>query len=175
MGLESESGKGDKVLRIAAQDVPTVAAITNQGQGNFAVVSYIGTDYDDLLVNEIGRYDGMVYISPGVDMLKITSSGQWQIQRSFIDAATQWDGTSSLGGKGDSVVVITGGSFASTTISNQSDSNFVVIAYSEFGDYLDLLVNEIGNYGGEVLLPIEDPIVLAIQDVGGSWSMSAVQ
>jgi hypothetical protein len=54
-------------------------------------------------------------------------------------------------------------------------SNFAVVAYSEYGDYLDLLVNEIGSYSGEVLLPIEDPIVLSIHADGGSWSMSVVQ
>ena len=162
------------MLRIEAQDVPTVATISNRGQGNFAVISYIGAEYDDLLINEIGRYDGSVYVAPGVDTLEITSGGQWQVDRSFIDAATPWDGTSDISGQGDSVVVLTGGSFGATTIRNRGDSNFAVIAYSEFGDYLDLLVNEIGNYEGEVLLPIDDPVVLAIHAVGGSWSMSAV-
>ena len=152
-----------------------MATISNRGGSNFAVVSYIGAEYDDLLVNEIGRYQGMVYIAPGVDTLEITSGGQWQVERSFIDGATAWDGASELTGEGDSVVLLTGGSFGATTISNRSRSNFAVIAYSEFGDYLDLLVNEIGNYEGEVLLPLDDPVVLAIQDVGGSWSMSAVQ
>lgn len=173
--LESESGRGDKVLRIEAQDLPTVARISNRGQSNFSVVSYIGGEYDDLLVNKIGRYDGMVYLAPGVDTLEITSSGQWSIERSFLDGATLWDGASDLTGEGDSVVVLTGGSFGATTISYRGSGNFAVIAYSEFGDYLDLLVNEIGNYEGEVLLPSDDPVVLAIQAVGGSWSMSAVE
>lgn len=163
------------MLRIEPQFLPTVATISNRGQSNFAVVSYIGSDYDDLLVNEIGRYQGMVYIAPGVDTLEITSNGQWQVERSFIDGATPWDGASELTGEGDSVVLLTGGSFGATTIRNRSDSNFAVIAYSEFGDYLDLLVNEIGNYEGEVLLPSEDPMLLVVHAVGGSWSMSAVQ
>ena len=107
-------------------------------------------------------------------LLEITSSGQWTVERSFLDGATQWDGLSDLSGEGDSVVVLTGGSFGATTIRNRSNSNFAVIAYDEFGDYLDLLVNEIGNYDGEVLLPGDDPTVLSIHAVGGSWSMSAV-
>lgn len=158
-----------------AQELPTVAHITGRGRGNFAVISYVGSDYDDLLVNEIGAYDGTVYVAPGVDTLKITSSGQWQIDISFLDAATQWDGTAPLEGEGDAVVVVTGASFSATTIDNRSNSNFAVIAYSEFGDYLDLLVNEIGNYHGEVLLPSDDPIVLSIHDVDGTWSLSAIQ
>jgi hypothetical protein len=43
------------------------------------------------------------------------------------------------------------------------------------GDYLDLLVNVIGAYRGEVLLPSDDPVVLSVQDIGGTWTMSAVQ
>ncbi len=163
------------MLRIEPQFLPTVATISNRGESNFAVISYIGSDYDDLLVNEIGRYQGMVYIAPGVDTLEITSGGQWEVERSFIDGATPWDGTSVLTGEGDLVVMLTGGSFGATTIRNQGSSNFAIIAYDEFGDYLDLLVNEIGNYDGEVLLPIDDPVVLVIHAVGGSWSMSAVQ
>jgi hypothetical protein len=135
----------------------------------------VGSDYDDLLVNEIGRYDGSVYIAPGVDTLEVESSGQWQIQVSSLDGAIPWDGVAELRGQGDSVVVLTGGSFGATTITNTSHSNFVVVAYSEFGDYLDLLVNEIGDYRGEVLLPSDDPIVLQINDVGGTWSFSPVE
>ncbi len=139
------------------------------------VTSYVGSDYDALLVNEIGAYDGTVYVNPGVDTFQIQASGQWQVRISSLEGAVQWDGATELRGQGDSVVVLTGGSFGATTIANRSTSNFVVIAYSEFGDYLDLLVNEIGDYQGEVLLPSEDPTVLAIQDVGGNWSLSPVE
>jgi hypothetical protein len=171
----SESGTGDKILRIEAQDLPTVAHITGRGRSNFAVISYVGSDYEDLLVNEIGTYEGFVYVSPYVDSFEITSSGKWQIEISALEAATQWDGTTPLSGEGDSVVLVSGASFGATTIDNRSRSNFAVIAYDEFGDYLDLLVNEIGNYHGEVLLPDDDPIVLSIQDVNGKWSLSAVE
>jgi hypothetical protein len=163
------------VLGLEAQELPTVATITHQGDSNFAVVSYIGPEQSDLLVNEIGTYSGTVYIAPGVDNLEITADGQWTVARSFVDGATQWDGTTDISGDGDSVVVLTGGSFGTTTIRNQGESNFAIVAYDEFGEYLDLLVNEIGDYEGEVLLPVEDPIVLAINAVGGSWSMSAIQ
>ncbi len=173
--LLSESGTGDKVLRIEAQGIPSIAHVTGQGGGNFAVISYVGTAYDDLLVNEIGSYDGTVYLPPGVSSLEITSSGRWQLEISALEGAPLWDGTTPLNGHGDLVVLATGTSFGATTIDNRSTSNFAVIAYSEFGDYLDLLVNEIGNYHGEVLLPIDDPTVLAIRDVGGTWSFSAVQ
>ncbi len=155
--LTSKSGRGDKVLKIKAQDAPTIARITNKGSSNFAVISYVGTCYDDLLVNEIGSYSGTVYLSPGVTRLKVTSNGNWKVTIRPIDAARQWDGSSALSGKGDAVVMLHGGEFGKTTIKNKSRSNFAVIAYDTDGQYLDLLVNEIGGYSGEVLLPLADP------------------
>lgn len=169
------AGRGDKIVKFAAQDGPTFAKITGKGGGNFAVISYAGSEYGDLLVNEIGSYGGSVYIAPGINRLQVTSSGSWTIEIFPITSAKHWNGESSLSGKGDSVVNLTGWPSGITTIKNTSRSNFAVLAYSPEGDYLDLLVNEIGSYSGEVLLPEADPMVLVIQDVGGAWSLSAVQ
>jgi hypothetical protein len=169
------SGKGDKIVKMAAQDGPTWAKITNKGGDNFAVVSYTGGTYGDLLVNEIGSYAGQVYIATGIDRLKVTSSGTWTIEVRPITTAKHWNGEAPLAGKGDAVINLVGWPSGITTITNKSKSNFAVIAYSEDGGYLDLLVNDIGNYSGEVLLPDADPIVLAIHAVGGTWSFSTVQ
>jgi len=171
----SQTGRGDKVLKFAAQDGPLVARIANKGGSNFAVISYTGSTYNDLLANVIGAYSGRVYVEPGVNLLKITSSGSWTVELRPISSATAWDGKSALTGKGDSVILLTGGSFSTTTITNKGTDNFGVIAHGVDGDYLDLLVNVIGAYRGEVLLPSDDPVVLSVQDVGGTWTMSAVQ
>ena len=168
------SGKGDKVVKVSAQESPLVARITNKGQSNFSVTSYIGSMYDDLLVNEIGGYAGSVWVNPGVTRLKVNSSGRWTIVLKPISAVRQWDGSAAISGKGDQVVMLSGGSSGTTTIKNKGHDNFSVIAYGPDGEYLDLLVNEIGSYNGEVLLPDNDPIVLSIGAVGGTWSFSAV-
>jgi hypothetical protein len=173
--IAKASGRGDKIVKFAAQDAPTYARITTKGGGNFAVVSYAGSEYGDLLVNVIGAYAGWVYIEPGMNRLKVSASGSWTIEIRPIASAKHWDGTSRLTGKGDYVVNLTGSAFGITTIKNKGNSNFAVVAYSEEGDYLDLLVNEIGSYGGEVMLPLADPIVLSIHAVGGTWSFSAVE
>jgi hypothetical protein len=81
---------------------------------------------------------------------------------------------SSVAGKGDSVVESTGGASGIVTIHNRSHDNFSVIAYDESGEYPDLLVNEIGSYSGEVMLPDSDPMVLVIGAVGGTWTLSSV-
>jgi hypothetical protein len=137
-------------------------------------VSYAGADYNDLLINEIGSYAGWVYIAAGVNRLKITSSGSWTVVVSPIESARLWGGTGPIAGKGDQVILLSGGASGATTIKNRSHDNFAVIAYTPEGDYLDLLVNEIGSYNGEGLLPDEDLIVLVIKAVGGTWSMSTV-
>lgn len=169
------TGSGDKIVKFAAQDAPTFARITAKGGGNFAVISYSGSEYGDLLVNEIGAYSGWVYIAAGINRLEVTSSGSWAIEIRAITSARQWDGASSLTGKGDTVVNLSGWPSGITTIKNTSQSNFSVVVYSQEGDYLDLLVNEIGAYTGEVLLPDADPMVLVIHAVGGTWSFSAVE
>ena len=169
-----KSGRGDKIVKLAAQDFPTIARITGKGAGKFAVISYIGAEYDDLLVNEIGSYAGTVYVAAGVSRFKVSSSGSWTIEVRPIEAARQWDGASPITGKGDSVVTLSGGGSGITTIKNKGHSNFAVVAYALDGEYLDLLVNEIGSYNGEVLLPDQDPVLLVIGAVGGTWSLSAV-
>lgn len=168
------SGRGDKVVKMNPQDEPTFAKITGKGGGNFSVISYTGSEYGDLLVNEIGSYSGTVYIAAGINRLKVSSSGSWTIEVRSIQAAPRWDGSKALAGKGDRVVLLSNGGAGITTIKNKGRDNFAIIAYSLSGEYLDLVVNEIGSYSGEVLLPDEDPMVLSIHDVGGTWSMSAV-
>ncbi len=80
-----------------------------------------------------------------------------------------WDGTGTWTGKGDDLVVIQSGAFSgldSVKITNSGQSNFAVWAY---GKTQDLLVNEIGNYSGEQLLPTET-VLLEIQS-DGTWSL----
>ena len=168
------AGRGDKIVKMTAQDVPTYVKITGKGSGNFAVVSYQGSTYDDLLVNEIGSYSGSVYVAPGVDRFEVTSSGSWTIEAKPVTSAKHWSGTTALTGKGDAVINLNGGSSGIVTIKNKSKDNFAVTAYTQDGEYLDLLVNEIGSYNGEVMLPDSDPMVLVIDAVGGAWSVSSV-
>jgi hypothetical protein len=172
--LKKTTGRGDKIVRFKPQDAPTLARITGRGGGNFAVISYAGSDYDDLLVNEIGSYAGWVYVAAGVDRLKITSSGTWSVEVRPIRAAKSWNGSSAITGKGDTVLRLSDGASGITTIKNRGNSNFAIVTYTPEGDYLDLVVNEIGSYSGEVMLPDADPMIIVIHAVDGSWSMSRI-
>ncbi len=70
---DSSSGKGDHVMlyELPAKDW----RFTHSGTGNFAVKS--DGDIPDLLVNEIGKYQGVVPISDGPSVIVITANGSW--------------------------------------------------------------------------------------------------
>lgn len=65
-------------------DIPTsadhllVATISHDGSSNFAIESHSADGDRDLLVNEIGSYDGTVRMSDAV-ALEINADGNWTI------------------------------------------------------------------------------------------------
>ena len=52
--------------------------MTHRGDGNFAIWAYSESD-TDLLVNEIGRYEGEALLGDAV-VLEITASGGWTLK-----------------------------------------------------------------------------------------------
>lgn len=60
-------------------------------------------------------------------------------------------------------------------ITNTGSSNFVVKSYDEFGNYVDLLVNEIGSYHGKLLIGAlvdEEPVSRFEVMSSGNWIIS---
>lgn len=72
----SASGRGDDVL--IYRGAAGAAAITNTGSDNF-VVWELGDD-SNLLVNEIGKYNGTVVMGAGPSLVEVNSSGNWTIK-----------------------------------------------------------------------------------------------
>ena len=148
--------------------------ITNDGSSNFAVWNLDSNGKQiDLLVNTIGSYSGTRLIDAikgqQTAALNIESDGNWTVTLKPLALLRVWDGTGTWTGKGDDLLVIKSGAFAgldSIKITNSGESNFVVTAY---GDSKDLLVNEIGNYSGEQLMPA-GTVLLEIQS-DGNWSL----
>jgi len=68
------SGKSDAVFRYEGD--ATIATFTHKGGGNFVVMQSDGT-WPDLLINEIGTYNGTVPLSSGPSLLLITADGKW--------------------------------------------------------------------------------------------------
>lgn len=74
----SASGTGDRVFRYDGD--PASVKIRHRGEANFSVLQ-IGQGYPDLLVNEVGEYDGTVPLSAGPSVLTIKADGDWSIRK----------------------------------------------------------------------------------------------
>ncbi|GAB3030958.1 hypothetical protein GCM10027052_04190 [Parafrigoribacterium mesophilum] len=70
------TGTGDDVLIYLGK--PGAATISHDGQHNFAVWSY--GDRSDLVVNEIGAYNGTVRWGTGPSVVAVSADGNWSIK-----------------------------------------------------------------------------------------------
>ncbi|MEV7971272.1 hypothetical protein AB0O34_35555 [Sphaerisporangium sp. NPDC088356] len=168
-------GFGSKVLKIKPTEKPGMATITHQGASNFAVKTVTAEgEEQDLLVNEIGNYKGTVIynVDAGTQTsaFKIEADGAWTVLLRPITLARSWSGDR-LTGRGHDVVrvdpPITG--LVSVRVRHAGTSNFAVYAYHGDNDEKELLINEIGHYNGEVLMP--DDTFLLVVEADGAWTM----
>jgi len=71
------TGAGDDVVSVSpAISGLATATFTHSGQDNFVVQSYTSED-SDLLINEIGKYNGQVQIPDGTILLSVEADGSW--------------------------------------------------------------------------------------------------
>lgn len=167
------SGRGSRVVRFeipAFEDA--IAEVSYAGQRNFIIWS-IDEDGDksDLLVNTIDNYSGTVLLT-GSDHpvgFEITATGNWTITIKPTSSARTWDGTGPIEGRGDDVirVIPPADDLFTITLTHRGQSNFIIWAYD--GSFPDLVVNEIGRFEGQVLMP--DGELWAIT-AGGNWSIA---
>lgn len=86
---EARSWDGETALVGASDDVVRVdpavsglltADVSHSGAGNFAIIAYGGGPFgQELLVNEIGAYNGEVLIGDGTFLLEVAADGSWSI------------------------------------------------------------------------------------------------
>ena len=166
----TSTGSGDGVVDIPSPGVPCLMEIHNSGPSNFAVHTVDSSGENvDLLINEIGQYDGVVtdYTDyKSVTMLSIHSSGNWSITFRPLSAMQKIENGAQL--QGDNVVYIDESTLSKINITNNGESNFAVkgIGMSKSS----LLVNEIGNYSGTVIW--NQPQSFFIVHSSGQWSIS---
>jgi len=166
------SGHGDAVIKASAldgADEPGVATFTHDGSSNFTVWSLdANVNQLDLLVNTIGAYKGTVLFDKQsgqhTESLQITADGNWTVTLHSIRALRSFDATGATG-HGDDVLIYRGNAGAAT-ITHDGSSNFVVWTY---GDQTNLVVNEIGAYGGSVRWTKGPELVTVTAD--GNWSI----
>ena len=164
------NGSGDYVAKGLEVENFAILNITVKGNdGNFAVTSYKDGKYQDLLVNEIGDYTGTVLIDEtGSYQLEVQcDSGNWSISASnlVINEKTSFSGT------GDAVTGITSHCGGSWKFTHTGSDNFAVVEYGVNYGYLELLVNEIGNYSGSVMTSDEDEAVFFKISADGAWTI----
>lgn len=170
-GLEiytTVSGKGDDVVSdITVGDGLYKVHFTHNGRRNFIVKAYDANNDWDLLVNEIGKYDGYVLLlgeSPFA--FEITANGEWAYTIEPLSKTPDAE----FAGKGNYVTGLCTISSGAWEFTHDGDSNFAVWIYTTDGR--DLLVNEIGSYTGKKLITIPDGslAVFAI-NADGNWSI----
>lgn len=171
---QSFSGTGSEVVMLdpLGEDV-FYATVTHDGSSNIALWSVDENGQDiDLLVNEIGGYEGEVALNFGEDpaALRIEADGDWTIDLVHLAEAPRWDGEGVYEDRGDSVLIVDGVADGLTpvTLTHDGESNFAIWAWGE--SYPDLIVNDIGAYDGTTLLP-DGSLVLQV-DADGTWTIS---
>lgn len=80
-GATPLTGLGDDVVQIDPVVAGLMTAdVSHTGASNFAIIAYGGGPFGaDLLVNEIGAYDGEVLIGDGTFLLEVSADGNWSI------------------------------------------------------------------------------------------------
>jgi len=166
------SGRGDDVLTVPSPFDSQAAIVTAKysGSDNF-IVQTLGSDNSmaELLVDTIGNYRGVTAMdfdgsTPAAKLQVTAGGGSWTITFSDPSAAPTF--STSTQGTGDAVVAY-GGDAGTAALTNNGQGNFVVTQFSSLGSLENLLVNEIGHYGGRV--PIDSGGYLTIQS-DGSWA-----
>ncbi len=172
-------GSGDQVVPLAAVAARSfMATVTGAGTSNFIVWALDSTGQkSDLIVNEIGNFPSatmLVDVPRGetIDGFQVTASGTtWTLQVRPLSTATSWT-AGQTNGQGSTVLAVGEVTRVSAlSLSNIGSSNFIVWAVDAAGHEFDLLVNEIGNYSGTVVMPVGTRY-LSIESVGGSWAAS---
>ena len=167
-GFRAE-GSGDYVAEGLKVTEYAVLHVEYTGTKHFAVKSYIGESYEDLLVNTTGPYSGYVLVDKtGTYDLVVSAAGNWEITSSGLLV----DDTTSFSGFGDSVTGITTHSGGTWHITNDDTHHFHVKQYDLNKGYVDLLVNQSGsNYDGVVKAKAGDSIFFVVGSKG-NWSIT---
>ena len=163
-------GSGDSVIEVVPPDDLYVFKITgNSEEDHFAVKSYDSYgERSELLVNTTDPHDGIsMDASFDVSMLEITASGDWRIEIASMYAMDIIEQGQTYSGCGDSVLLVRSSGKTATITGNASESHFAVKSY---GEYFDVLVNEVDPYEGTVMLEFA-PLIFQITAVG-DWTIT---
>lgn len=145
-----------------------------KGNGNITVWAMnTNGEEEDLLINAIDTYKGQTLLNISdeeVAALKVEGGGTWKISLTDLPATVKrWGGKGTFTGKSDGVFATPDVFDPLDTIkfkSTRADSNVIVTAYADSG--AELVVNEVGNFSGEYIVP--NGTFLWTVESDGNWS-----
>ncbi|MGQ9554178.1 MAG: hypothetical protein ACUVWR_08715 [Anaerolineae bacterium] len=144
----------------------SVAHFTHSGSSNFVVFVYVGGE-KDLLINEIGAYEGArpLFVNQPV-FFDIDADGAWTIR---IEPIGRTD-SPAFSGKGDDV----SGLFdppgtAPWEVMHDGTSNFIVFLHCAGGS--DLIQNKIGPVSGSTVVEFPTGPCFWEVEADGNWSL----
>jgi hypothetical protein len=168
----TESGSGDSVVNIpAAQGIITAS---HSGSSNFSLtVLDANNEMAELPVNTIGDYEGttafgLSTLGGEASAVEITADGDWEITFAPISAAPEMADPQEA--TGDGVFRYTGDAAIWNT-AHDGESNFSITFLSDGSFGWNLLVNEIGAYGGTVPVTAGPAVVVVTAD--GDWTIAS--
>jgi hypothetical protein len=163
-------GEGDTVLDITAiGDKPAMVHAVFTGSRDNAVLAMNGNgEQVELLVNTIGAYDGTALMQASFTgtptHLQVHATGGWHIEVLPLSQVTHVAGPHA--GAGDQV--FSTDQSGNATFTHDGSQNFAVWAYGN-DRIQELLVNTIGAYSGEVIVPGPKGALIAVR-ADGNWS-----
>lgn len=191
------SGEGDDVSsEFMLEEGVTIITMTHDGDSNFAIELLDDTGgYVDLLVNEIGSFDGtsaigvrdnnIIGAKPGTHVLNITADGNWTV---LIEQPRPTSGEIlpfNLTGKGCGITpfFVLDEGLTTFEMTHDGDSNFALTLFSASGEYVDLIVNEIGSYSGKQAIGVKHNNIIGARPgihilsiiADGKWTLSISQ
>ena len=173
-------GSGDNIVDLrdiwtsSFGDAAFIQIIGPSTYDNFIVYSYdMAGEKDDLLVNEIGYFEGYLLQLYPISRLEITAGGPWEVKVFPFakEYAHYLDVPGTYQGNGYDVIVLRGTPDLATFVTASND-NFIVYSISSDGD-MDLLVNEIGPYTGTKILS-SNTFVLEVK-ASGDWRVEITE
>jgi len=168
------SGTGDDIIDLSdLPETPLLLTISHEGNANFIIQAYdADNNLKGLIVNTIGSYQGRRALNLFGELparLSVQADGSWSIKIDDISKAPTLDVPGIIEGKGDDIILLTGGKPDTISLSHQGQGNFIVMAHKVGDLFPDLVVNEIGKYEGKNLIPTSTDIIEIQAD--GPWSM----
>ena len=159
-----------------------IVTLKHNGSRNFAVWldNQATGDHEDLLVNEIGSWQGSRATSvtaSGKYLFEVNADGPWSIEITqptplnapVLSAPHKFSGT----GTQALYFLKVGSGIHKVTATHNGDSNFIVSAYNSDASSRQLLFNEIGAVNGSVALRIGSGGAYVVFDVkaDGDWTL----